>query len=777
MAVCAELYISPTGSDAAAGTSAAPLATLAAARDKADQLKTNNTQVTVYLRGGTYYLNAPVAFGPGNSGSATAPIVYKAYQNEKPVLSGGIKVTSAWTTSSGSIMKTTIAQNLKVDQLFLNGNRQVLARYPNFNAATKILDGYASDCMTRVSRWANPLEGPGYLRALHSQSWGGWDEIFTGKNGTTITTQWVGDHGRTDYPGPNATYRLVENIFEELDAAGEWFYRKSTGELFFWPPAGTNLSTATIELASQDEVLRFVGASMANVVKYVQFDGMTFTHTYRTLFSKTYGVDTFEMVTMSDWAITRAGTVFMQNAENIRIANCFFDQIGGNGVFISGYNKNHVIFNNVFIDAGASCVAIMGPLSAIRCGRTRQGSNPVPCNNDRTPGPLTTEYPSYITIDNNIMNHFGRFEKQPAGVALSATEFDTIRHNTIHDCPRAGICFCDGCWGGHVVEYNWVYNSVQETGDHGPFNAWGRDRNDSRSSDLSAAKLDCRNTTIVRNNRFEGPSGDFGIDLDDGSSNYLQYNNLIIGGGLKFQFGRYNRAFNNIIVKGGTVQFHGTLATSSDSATRNIFVGSYLYGTCCFAGGTNIPAYLKTNMPLYDSNVVDFVGSAAIITSWGGTGALYNWSQWTGAGMDAHSATADPQFTDPNKTWPGYSPVGDYSVKAGSPALALGFKNFPMDSFGVMPAAATAAQSRPGRALNASGIACGVVRYEAGRLIVETQGEYQATVTNSLGRTLRVFRGKDRSTFNLGTKPLGGGIYFVNIRGTTGEAIKRFIVN
>ena len=42
---------------------------------------------------------------------------------------------------------------------------------------------------------------------------------------------------------------------------------------------------------------------------------------------------------------------------------------------------------------------------------------------------------------------------------------------------------------------------------------------------------------------------------------------------------------------------------------------------------------------------------------------------------DENSLVADAQFVDPAK--------GDYRVKEGSPALALGFVNFPMDQFGV----------------------------------------------------------------------------------------------
>jgi membrane-associated protease RseP (regulator of RpoE activity) len=45
------------------------------------------------------------------------------------------------------------------------------------------------------------------------------------------------------------------------------------------------------------------------------------------------------------------------------------------------------------------------------------------------------------------------------------------------------------------------------------------------------------------------------------------------------------------------------------------------------------------------------------------------------SGRDEHSIIADAEFVDPAH--------GDYRVKADSPALALGFVNFPMDQFGV----------------------------------------------------------------------------------------------
>jgi hypothetical protein len=765
VAIGAEVYVSPTGNDAAAGTITAPLATLAAARDKADQLKAGNVPVTVFLRGGTYYLGAPVVFGPSNSGTAQAPVRYVAYGTEKPVISGGIKVTSAWAASSGSIMATTIAQNLKVDQLFLNGKRQVMARFPNFSATTVILDGYDANCLSRVGNWSNPGEGPGYIRGLHNNMWGGNSYKITGKNGTSLTQVWVGDNNRGNQL--HATYRMVENIFEELDAPGEWFYRKSTGQLFFYPPAGTNLATSTIELASQDELLRFVGTSGATAasVKFIQFKGVTFTHTYRTLFSRTY-----ETILKSDWALARAGAIFMQNSENIRIEDCLLDQVGGNGVFMSGYNRNNVVYNNVINDAGASGVIMVGLTSSVRCPNSWSST---PTCTDRTRGPLTADYPAYIVVDNNMINHPGRFEKQSAGINLSMTSCDTVRHNTVHDCPRAGINFTDGCWGGSVIEFNWAYNTVMETSDHGPFNAWGRDRNERWSTDTTATTLDAQQTTTIRNNRFEVKGG-FGIDMDDQASNYLQYNNLCMGGGLKLQWNRYNTYVNNILVRNASVEITGVWAGSNHYMTRNIFTNGQTYWCNMYAAGANIPNTIKANTKLIDSNCL--ATNAAVNTDQGGV----SWTTWHNAGLDVHSVQGDPKFVDTAKVWRSdYAPRGDFNVQSGSPALSVGFKSFPMDSFGTMQIAYIPEISTGisiNKLINESGNVHFPVRYEAGRLFVSQEGEYHVTITTPNGRTVDGYTGKGRSAFDVNAKIIGKGVYFAVIRGKNGVARQKFLV-
>ena len=104
----AQLYVSPTGSDAGPGTRDKPFATLARARDAvrkriAAGLKAD---VLVLLRGGTYRLTEPVAFGPADSPGKGRTGTYAALAGEKPVLSGG-RVLKGWKTGKGPARRVT----------------------------------------------------------------------------------------------------------------------------------------------------------------------------------------------------------------------------------------------------------------------------------------------------------------------------------------------------------------------------------------------------------------------------------------------------------------------------------------------------------------------------------------------------------------------------------------------------------------------------------------------------------------------------------------------
>ncbi len=69
-----------------------PFATVARARNEVRKFKKLGQLpqgATVAIRGGTYYLAETLSFGLEDSGSVSAPTVYKAYGNERVVISGG----------------------------------------------------------------------------------------------------------------------------------------------------------------------------------------------------------------------------------------------------------------------------------------------------------------------------------------------------------------------------------------------------------------------------------------------------------------------------------------------------------------------------------------------------------------------------------------------------------------------------------------------------------------------------------------------------------------
>ena len=656
-----DFYVATTGDDANEGSGSAPFRSLVRAQLAVrNALPSATGEINVWVGEGTYYLDQALEFGPLDSGSASVPVSYAGAENETVILNGSILLSPVWSIFSGDIQVADVGTNLSFDVLFANDEQQVLARYPDYDAGTRILNGYAADAISsnRVATWANPETG--LVRGLHHGKWGGQSYRITGVYADgTAALEWVGDNNRGG--GMHRTYHMVENIFEELDAPGEWFYDEPAGLLYFHPPAGMDLSTATIEAASTEELIRVVG-SAASKVQHLTFNNFTFTKTRRTLFTRPY-----EKLLRSDWCVARAGAVYLEQAENITVSDSRFEHLGGNAVFISGYNRNHLISSNEFLEVGATCVNLVGWTNAVRYASFWEDHKTDIA--DTTPGPQTEDYPKDITVSYNHMQDMGRFEKQTCGVNLSMAESITVSHNTVHGSPRAGLNVCDGTWGGHLFEYNDLFDCVRETSDHGPFNSWGRDRfwsyqgYNTRGSQGTAKKpyafLDAWKTTVIRNNRihYDEPTA-FGIDLDDGSSNYEIYNNLLLNTSVKLREGFGRKVYNNISISRGT-DLHVWYDACEDLLTRNITVHGGAYSLAGLNAG-NMDAKLAS----IDTNL--FYN--------GGNSVTVGFADWSSHGLDVNSITADPLFTNPNAL--------DYTVASNSPALSLGFVNFPMDQFG-----------------------------------------------------------------------------------------------
>ncbi len=315
-------------------------------------------------------------------------------------------------------------------------------------------------------------------------------------------------------------------------------------------------------------------------------------------------------------------------------------------------------------------------------------------------------------MDDCLIHDIGLVEKQATGVQVSMAKGITIRHCSIYDVGRAGINFSEGTFGGHLIEFCDVFDTVRETGDHGSFNSWGRDRfwglrNVPEGEMPTLALLDTEKS-IIRNSRWRCDHG-WDIDLDDGSSNYEIYNNLLLSGGLKLREGFHRKVYNNITVN-NSLHPHVWYKDSGDEVTRNIWMTVYR------------PARMKYWGRLIDHNLFLRDGDR---------------DKFRENGIDRNSIAGNPMFVDPAN--------GDFRVKDGSPALAIGFKNFPMDRFGVRnPTLKAMARTPKLPKLNLRGIAAAEVKTVSWR-----------------GITLKALSGEEFSAF--GANKEDGGMHVLEV--------------
>ncbi|SEI59106.1 Right handed beta helix region [Dyadobacter sp. SG02] len=637
----ADIYISPKGNDRNPGSREKPLATLEAARNKVRGMR---GAVTVLLRGGTYYLSKPVIFGPEDSRGEGQVLTYKPYPGEKVTVSGAAIIPVKWLEYKGNVKKAAINGEYIFDQLFVGGKKLHMARYPNFDPNASHFGGYSADVLSaaKIKSWKKP-DGA-FIHAMHKHEWGDYHYRVTGKTSDT-TLALEGGYQNNRQMGMHDKYRFIENLPEELDAPDEWYYDAGSRTLYVYAPGD-----AREVLTPQIRHLFEFRGSAQKPVRNIHIEGFELAHTLRTF------METKEPLLRSDWAIYRGGAVLLEGTEHCAIRKCHFNAVGGNGVFFSNYNRGGEVSGCHFEETGASAVCFVGDPGAVRSPSFEYNQSVAYDQMDKVPGPKTDDYPAQCRVYDNLMHGLGRVEKQIAGVEISMSMDITVSHNTIYNIPRAGVNVSEGTWGGHVIEFNDVFDTVLETGDHGSLNSWGRDRFwhpvRERMDSLAAAHpelilLDAGKTVVIRNNRFRCDHG-WDIDLDDGSSNYHIYNNLCLNGGLKLREGFQRIVENNIMVN-NSFHPHVWFAKSGDVFRKNIVTKPY--------------APIRVNEWGREVDYNLFPDQQSLEK------ARQN-------GTDAHSLAGDPMFENAAK--------GDYRVKPGSPALEMGFVNFPMDQFGVV---------------------------------------------------------------------------------------------
>lgn len=453
--VRADLFVSPTGSDANPGTKRKPLATLERARDAVRELKQTGRfpekGVTIWLRGGDYLRTQALELSAADSGSSNGPIVWHAYRDERVRLLGGRTLTGFQPVTNSAVLGRldegarghVVQADLRAQgitetggmksrgfgrpttpahaELFYGGRPMTLARWPNDGSWEKIA-GFPASGGKGDDHGGNIGDLPGGFlysgerprrwqdtRDLWVHGYWAWDWANSYEHVATLDLDrhlivTAPPHGLYGFRAGQRFHFL--NVLEELDQPGEWFLDSREGTLYFWPPGPAGSGEAVLSLLDQP-LIKLVDASHVTVQGLALEAG-------------------------------RGSGVTISGGSGNRIVGCRLRNLGNLGVTIDGGTDHGVLSCDIF-DTGDGGVSLTG-------------------------GDRQTLTPAGHFVENCHFQRQARWSKcyAPAiamtGVGMRAS------HNVIHDHPHAGILF----WGNdHLIEFNDIHHIALETGDVG----------------------------------------------------------------------------------------------------------------------------------------------------------------------------------------------------------------------------------------------------------------------------------------------------------------------
>ena len=139
----------------------------------------------------------------------------------------------------------------------------------------------------------------------------------------------------------------IQDVFEELDFPGEFFFNRSTKELFFfYNGTGAVPSDATF-VVPKTQVLVNASGTQWKPVTNVKLENIVYTASAATYMER------HAVPSAGDWALDRFSAVFLQGTEGATVTNCTFTRLDGNAVMVSGYNRNATGAHFFLVDSPA----------------------------------------------------------------------------------------------------------------------------------------------------------------------------------------------------------------------------------------------------------------------------------------------------------------------------------------------------------------------------------------------------------------------------------------
>eukprot|EP00038_Savillea_parva_P031470 m.86905 g.86905 ORF g.86905 m.86905 type:complete len:585 (-) comp9682_c0_seq2:137-1891(-) len=470
------------------------------------------------------------------------------------------------------------------------------------------------------------------VHMFHGGLWGGWQYQVAAQDAANQALLFShGGYQEARGSGINSNHFYVENVLEELDVPGEWYYDPVASKVYIYPNGTTDTT-----LAPGDDIVAPVLSAIVRIegATDVTFSGFVITETRATY------LDQYEVPSGGDWSVHRGAAIEVVDSHQVVISNSTFEQIGGNGVLLSNNVTDSTVTDCEFVQVGDSAIVSVGSSVGI----------------------VGTEatYPARNSITYNHMHEIGVYGKQTSCYFQALGQGTQFKGNLCYNGPRAGINWNDGFAGGSNVSENLVFNMVRETGDHGPYNSWDRQPyltksgvtdgySASQKHGMADASILKAHDTITRNFFINGYNGVWTIDHDDGSQYFNDTGNFMVFGGCKNYLGNHKSCDHNVIIHPG-IASRATGSRRCQTDDNSVFQNQYHDNNhCVTVDGT----FYTMNIKSCDAATIDphvyqtFNNSLYSVGANFSNGPCTSFSQWQGAGQDRGSQVLpEPSISD-----------------------------------------------------------------------------------------------------------------------------------
>ncbi len=438
--------------------------TLKKARDTIRTISHEMQQnIAVILRGGTYVLDESFVLTQLDSGKNGYEIIYTAYNDETPILSGGKNISGGWTLHNESLniyKREGITGDFR--QIYVNESWAVRARTPNvehdatggpYFPMKNYTYPYEIDA-SHIGSWARNANTEFVMISHWSNQRGRIQDYSVSGDIATISFKMPEANFAFDHHTQQQGHFYIENAYELLDAPNEWFHDKKSNTLYYIPEEDADINNLEIIIPNIEKIISFEGNSN-NPVENITIRGLGLKnnnwtepdlygyvsvqggHTYQISSSSTdnkdIGAGIFAPAT---------GAITLKNSKNIKIEECNISLGGSWGIM-----QQEIGTDNKYIGNHISYLALGG----IAVGNS---------NNSTGFWSLPAGTAENTIIENNLIENVGYYYMDTPGILALKVKNVKIHNNEVRNLPYSGIS----------MGFDWVDQNLQQSSNNSIMN-------------------------------------------------------------------------------------------------------------------------------------------------------------------------------------------------------------------------------------------------------------------------------------------------------------------